>query len=79
MGILLTSLRMCIKGKSSVYCSELLTIMAGQCLIEDRIETTAPWVMNAVIFLVTLQSHLNILRWALFKYFVVNIRKLFFG
>ena len=61
MGILLTSLRMCIKGKSSVYCSELRTMMAVECLTEDRIETTALWVMNAIICLVTLQPHFNIL------------------
>jgi len=56
MGILLTSLRMCIKGRSSVYCSEFRTMMAARFLIEDRIETTAPWV---IICLVTLQSHFN--------------------
>lgn len=78
MGIL-TSLRLCIKGKSSVYCSELRTMMAARCLIEDRIETAAPWVMNAIICLVTLQSHFNTHRRTLFKYFVVNICKLFFG
>ena len=77
MGIL-TFMRMCIKGKSSVYCSELRTMMAARCLIEDRIATAAPWVMNATIFLVTLQPHFNVLRWTLFKYFVVNICKLFF-
>jgi len=48
MGILLTSLRMCIKGKSSVYCSELRTMMAARCLIEDRTESTVPLVLNAV-------------------------------
>jgi hypothetical protein len=70
---------MCIKGKSSVYCSELCTMMAARCLIEERTETTAPLVMNAIICLVTLQSQFNILRWTLFKCFVVNICKLFFG
>lgn len=64
MGILLPSLRMCIKGKSFVYRSELRSIMAARCLIEDRIETTAPWVMNAIMCLVTLQSHMHILQWA---------------
>ena len=59
MGILLTSLRMCIKGKNSVHCAELRTVKAAGRLIEDRFETRAPWVFNSIICLVTWRSLFN--------------------